>query len=273
MLRGIIRFAVHHAPVIIALALVLLGYGSYRLSHAGLDIFPEFSAPRVVIQTEATGFTAEQTETLITQRIERHLAGLIGLESLRSESIQGLSIITAVFKEGTDIYRNRQLVGERLGGLAGEWPRGAGSPVMVPLSSASATILTIGLESDQQSSMALRDLVDWTLVPRLLAVPGVADVNVFGGDVRQLQIQPDFDRLRRHGLSLDDLIKAAEEATGMPGSGFIENANQRLVVNVQGLPATADSLENVVLLRKEGHQVTLGEVATITMAGRPPIGA
>lgn len=273
MLRGIIRFAVHHATVIISLALVLLGYGSYCLSHAGLDIFPEFSAPRVVIQTESTGFTAEQTETLITQRIERHLAGLIGLESLRSESIQGLSIITAVFKEGTDIYRNRQLVGERLGGLTGEWPRGAGSPVMVPLSSASATILTIGLESDQQSSMALRDLVDWTLVPRLLAVPGVADVNVFGGDVRQLQIQPDFDRLRRHGLSLDDLVKAAEEATGMPGSGFIENANQRLVVNVQGLPATADSLENVVLLRKEGHQVTLGEVATITMAGRPPIGA
>ena len=176
MLAGVIRFSVRHAGVVLALALMLLGYGGYRLTHAGLDIFPEFSAPRVVIQTEARGLTAEQTETLVTQRIERHLAGLIGMDSLRSESIQGLSVVTAVFADGTDIHRNRQWVGERLAALAGELPPGTGPPLMVPLSSASATVLTLGLSSDQRSLMELRDLVDWTLVPRLLAVPGVADV-------------------------------------------------------------------------------------------------
>ncbi|MDV3240618.1 MAG: efflux RND transporter permease subunit, partial [Methylocaldum sp.] len=164
MLSAIIRFAVHRRGVVVALSLLLLIYGALRLGQANLDIFPEFSAPRVVIQTEAPGLTAEQTETLVTSRIERHLAGLVGLDSIRSESIQGLSVVTAVFEEGTDIYRNRQLVGERLNMLAGKLPVGAGPPVMVPLSSASATVLTIGLSSPSHSLMELRALLDWTIV-------------------------------------------------------------------------------------------------------------
>lgn len=273
MFAGIIRFSVRRAWVVLTIAFLLLVYGSYRLSHAGLDIFPEFSAPRVVIQTETIGLTAEQTETLVSHRIERHLAGLIGLDTLRSESIQGLSVVTAIFKDGTDIYRNRQLVGERLNALASELPAGTGAPVIVPLSSSSATVLTIGLRSDQRSLMELRDLVDWTLTPRLLAVPGVADVNVFGGEIRQLQIQPDAERLRRHGLSIQEILTAAEQATGMPGAGFIENSNQRIALNVTGLPTTADALRQVVLIRKEGQQVHLGDVANITLGARPNIGA
>lgn len=273
MLAGIIRFSVRHAGVVLVLAMLLLVYGAYRLNHAGLDIFPEFSAPRVVIQTETMGLTAEQTETLVTQRIERHLAGLIGLDTLRSESIQGLSVVTAIFRDGTDSYRNRQMVGERLNALASELPAGTGAPVVVPLSSSSATVLTLGLRSDERSLMELRDLVDWTITPRLLAVPGVADVNVFGGEIRQLQIQPDAERLRRHGLSIQEVLTAAEQATGMPGAGFIENANQRIALNITGLPATADDLRRVVLIRKEGQQVKLGDVANIVTGARPPIGA
>jgi len=273
VLAGIIRFSVRHAGVVLSLAMLLLVYGTYRLSHAGLDIFPEFSAPRVIIQTETIGLTAEQTETLVTHRIERHLAGLIGLDTLRSESIQGLSVITAIFQDGTDIYRNRQLVGERLNALANELPAGIGAPVIVPLSSSSATVLTIGLRSDQRSLMELRDLVDWTLTPRLLAVPGVADVNVFGGEIRQLQIQPDAERLRRHGLSIQEILTAAEQATGMPGAGFIENSNQRIALNVTGMPTTAETLRQVVLIRKQGQQVRLGDVANVTIGSRPSIGA
>ncbi|NBO80498.1 MAG: efflux RND transporter permease subunit [Actinobacteria bacterium] len=194
MLRAVIRFSVHHATVIVALAVMLMGYASFQMMHAGLDIFPEFSAPRVIIQTEAFGLTSEQTETLVTQKIEKSLSGLIGLESLRSESIQGLSIVTAVFRDGTDIYRNRQMVSERLTTINSELPQGSSAPVMVPLSSSSATIMTLGLRSSERSLMELRDLVDWSLTPRLLAVPGVADVNVFGGEVRQLQIQPKIER-------------------------------------------------------------------------------
>ncbi|HYE33947.1 efflux RND transporter permease subunit [Methylocaldum sp.] len=273
MLSAIVRFSVQQRGVVIALALLLLFYGALRLGQASLDIFPEFSAPRVVIQTEAPGLTAEQTETLVTSRIEKHLAGLIGLDSIRSESIQGLSVVTAVFEEDTDIYRNRQLVGERLAVLAGELPVGAGPPVTVPLSSSSATVLTIGLSSPSRSLMELRDLVDWTIVPRLLAVPGVADVNVFGGEIRQLQIQIAPDRLRRHGLATEDVVRAARQATGMPGAGFVENDNQRINLNIVGLPAAEETLKQVVLLRQNGANITLADVATVTTAPRPPIGA
>jgi CzcA family heavy metal efflux pump len=273
MLSAIVRFSVHQRELVLALALVLLVYGGYRLNSAGLDIFPEFSAPRVVIQTEAPGLTSEQTETLVTQRIEKRLSGLIGLDSIRSESIQGLSVVTAVFRENTDIYRNRQLVGERLDALAGELPPGAGPSVAVPLSSSSATVLTLGLRSDRRSLMELRDLVDWTLVPRLLAVPGVADVNVFGGDIRQLQIQPDPEKLRRYGLALEDVVAAARQATGMPGAGFVENSNQRIALNIAGLPTDPDALRQVVLARKDGGNVTLADVAAVAPGARPPIGA
>jgi Cu/Ag efflux pump CusA len=258
MLAGIIRFSVRHAGVVLVLALMLLVYGGYRVSHAGLDIFPEFSAPRVVIQTEAAGLSTEQTETLVTQRIEKHLAGLIGLDTLHSESIQGLSVVTAFFREGTDIYRNWQLAGERLNTLVNQLPPGTGPPVIVPLSSSSATVPTIGLRADTRSLMELRDLVDWTVVPQLLAVPGVADVNVFGGEIRQLQIQPNPERLRRHGLSLQEVLTAAQQATGMPGAGLIENAKQRFAINLTGLPTTADALRQVVLVRKEGQQLIGG---------------
>ena len=273
MFAGIIRFSIRRAGVVLALALLVAFHGSQRLRQAGLDIFPEFAAPRVIVQTEAPGLSAEQTETLVTQRIEKHLAGLIGLDSVRSESIQGLSVVTAVFEDGTDIHRNRQLVGERLGVLAGELPPGASKPVIVPLSSSSATVLTLGLRDEKRDLMTLRDLVDWTLAPRLLAVPGVADVNVFGGEIRQLQIQPDPERLRQHGLSIQELLAAARQATGMPGAGFIENVNQRMAIQIEGLPATAETLRRVVLTRREGQQVTLGDVANVAVAGRPPIGA
>ncbi|BBA32650.1 RND efflux transporter HME family, translocase subunit [Methylocaldum marinum] len=273
MLSAIVRFAVHRRGVVIALALLLLVYGVLRLGQASLDIFPEFSAPRIVIQTEAPGLTAEQTETLVTSHVEKQLAGLIGLDSIRSESIQGLSVATVVFEEGTDIYRNRQLVGERLSLLAGKLPPGAGPPVMVPLSSSSATVLTIGLSSPSHSLMELRDLVDWTIVPRILAVPGVADVNVFGGEIRQLQIQIDPDKLRRYGLAAGDVVLAARQATGMPGAGFVENHNQRIVLNIAGLPAAEDALKQVVLMRRNGANITLADVATVATAPRPPIGA
>lgn len=273
MLAALVRFSLQRRGLVIALAVVLLIYGSLGMGRAGLDIFPEFSAPRVIIQTEAPGLTAEQTETRITLPIEKHLSGLVGLETLRSESIQGLSVVTAVFAAGTAIQTNRLIVSERLAALAGELPEGTGPPVMVPLSSSSATVLTLGLRSDSHDLMALRDLVDWTLVPRLLAVPGVADVNVFGGAIRQLQIQPEPLRLLRHGLSFDDVVVAARRASGMPGSGFVEDTNQRLGVNLSGLPREAETLRAVVLQRENGLNLTLGDVATVIEAPKPPIGA
>jgi Cu/Ag efflux pump CusA len=138
MLSTLVRFSIRYYGIIIALALLLLFYGSYRFSTAGLDIFPEFSPKQVVIQTESPGLSSEQVEILVTQQIETSISGLIGLKSIRSESIQGLSIITTTFEESTDIYRNRQLISERLSSLANKLPSGIETPVPVPLSSSSA---------------------------------------------------------------------------------------------------------------------------------------
>lgn len=273
MLATLIRFSIRYAGLVVALAILLLLYGGYRFASAGLDIFPEFSPKRVIIQTEAPGLAAEQVEVLVTQPIENAVRPLIGLESLRSESIQGLSIVTATFVEDSDIYRNRQLVSERLANLGQQMPAGVATPVAVPLSSSSSTVLTIGVSSDSQSQMALRNLVDWTLVPRLLAIPGVADVNVFGGDVQQLQIQLDPAALQRFNLSLDDVVQAAAGAAELGGAGFIENVNQRFTLQVSGQPQTPEQFKALVVKRQNGSSITLGDVARVDYAAAPPISA
>ncbi len=272
MLASLIRFSIRHYGIVIALAVLILLVGSYRFATAGLDIFPEFSPKQVIIQTEAPGLSSEQVELLVTQPVEIALSGTLGLQSIRSESIQGLSIVTAVFPENSDIYRNRQLINERLVQLPGRLPKGV-SPVAVPLSSSSATVLTLGLSSEIAGLMTLRSLVDWTIVPRLLTVPGIADINVFGGEIKQLQIQADPLKLQRFNLSLDEIIAAAAQAGTIHGSGFIENLNQRFTLQVTGRPNSPDLVSKIIVKRENGHHLTLGEVANITYAPKPPIGA
>ena len=184
MLAHLVRFSIRFYGIVIAIALLILVYGSYRCANAGLDIFPDFAPKQIIIQAESPGYSAEQVEVLVTQRIELALSGLMSLQSTRSESIQGLSIVTAIFAEGSDIYRNRQLVTERLSSIATQLPAGVHTPISVPLTSSSATVLTIGLSSEHKDLMQLRDLVDKMIVPRILSVHGVADVNIFGGDIR-----------------------------------------------------------------------------------------
>ncbi|MDT4290188.1 efflux RND transporter permease subunit [Methylomonas sp. MO1] len=273
MLALLVRFSIRYSGIVVALALLLFAYGIYRLANAGLDIFPEFSPKQVIIQTEAPGLAAEQVEVLVTQQIENSISGLIALQNLRSQSIQGLSIVTATFNEHSDVYRNRQLVSERLNSLSQRLPAGVGMPVAVPLSSSSATVLTIGMHSDSKTLMELRSLVDWSLVPRLLAVPGVADVNVFGGDIQQLQVQLQPAALQRFDLSIDDIVNAAAGAAEMNGAGFIENANQRFTLQISGQPANPEQFKQLVVKRQDGMNVTLGDVAQIGYGAEPPIGA
>ncbi|MCX7097941.1 MAG: efflux RND transporter permease subunit [Methylococcales bacterium] len=272
MLASLVRFSIRFYGIVIALAVLILLYGGYRFSTAGLDIFPEFAPKRVVIQTEAVGLSSEQVEVLVTRQIETAISGLVGLESVRSESIQGLSIITATFVENSDVYRNRQLIGERLARLAAALPAGI-TPLTIPLSSSSATVLTVGLRSDSKDLLALRSLVEWTIVPRLLAVPGVADVNVFGGDRAQLQIQVDPAQLQRFNVALEEVIQAASQASTIAGGGFIENSNQRFTLQVTGQPSTPEQFAKIIVRRGSGHNLTLGEVAQIQYAAEPPIGA
>jgi CzcA family heavy metal efflux pump len=271
MLALFVRASVRHAGVVIALGALLVIYGAYRLLHTSLDIFPEFSPKLVIIQTEAPGLSAEQAEVLVTQPIENALGGLVALVSIRSQTIPGLSVVTLTFEESTDLYRDRQLVAERLGALSALLPDGLGPPVMVPLTSSSSTVMTIGFTSETRSAMELRGLVDFTIKPRLLSVPGVADVNVFGGDVAQLQIQIDPDRLKLHGLSIQDVVDSARQATGIRGAGFLENRNQYIVLRTSGQPESAEALAKIVVARPGGAKLLLGDVAEIKMGAAPPI--
>src|SRR5215831_10101092 len=221
MLRAVVDASLRFRGIVIALASVLLVYGVQSTRRAKLDVFPEFVPPRVSIQTEAPGLTAEQVEMLVTTPLEAAINGLGHLDALRSESIQGLSVVTVVFEEGSDVYHDRQLLAERLAGVTSRLPIGVRPPTMSALTSSTMDLLKIGLVSDRLSPMALRGFADLTLRPRLLAVPGVAQVNVFGGEVRQLQIQVLPDRLLAHGLALADVLAAAQASTGIVGAGFI----------------------------------------------------
>jgi len=272
MLSHVVAFSVRFRGVVVALAILLMGYGIYKLSNSSLDIFPEFAPKQVIIQTEAQGLTAEQVEVLITQPLENALGGLVGTESIRSQSIPSLSVVILTFYDSTDIYLDRQLVSERLLGLSDALPENMGPPLMVPLESSSGTIMTIGLSSDNHDLMELRGLVDWTLSPRLLSVEGVADINVFGGEEKQLQIQIDSDKLVRYGISINEITEAAKSATGIMASGFIENSNQRMMLKLTGQPMSAGELAKVVLRYTENGTVLLGDVATVIAAPAPAIG-
>lgn len=269
---AIIRFAVRFRGIVVALAFLLLGYGALSLMNAKYDVFPEFAPPQVGIQAEAPGLTAEQVEVLVTQPIENAVNGVPGVEQLRSVSIQGLSVITIIFKAGSDIYRDRQVVSERLAEAAQRLPQNIPPPTITPLTSSSSTVLVIGLTSKTRSLMDVRTVADWTLRQRLLAVPGVAKVAVFGRDVRSLQVQIRPDDLLRFNLSINDVLEAARRATAITGAGFIETPNQRIVFQSEGQSIDPEELGRTVVTSVNGASVLLKDVANVLNAPEPPIG-
>ncbi len=272
MLSSLVHFSLKVRAVVIVLASVLLGYGLHVTNNAKLDVFPNFVQPQVVIQTECPGMAPEQVELLVTLPIETMVNGLGDMESLRSESIEGLSIITAVFKEGTDVFRSRQLLAEKVAETAGKLPAGAQTPRMTPLTSSTMDLLKIGLVSDKLNPMQLRTFADWTLKPRLLSVPGVAKCSSFGGEVRQLQIQVLPERLLAYNLALSDVIAAARVSTGVTGAGFIETANQRVTLQTEGQATTPEVLGEVVLAHTNGFSVRLKDVARVAEGAEPKFG-
>lgn len=273
MLNLLVSFSLRFRGIVISLACLLLAYGIFITYRAKLDVFPNFVQPQVVIQTEAPGLAPEQVEALVTRPVETAVNGLGQMESLRSESIQGLSIVTAVFEEGTDVFLARQMLAEKIVEMAGLLPLGVKPPRMTPLTSATMDLLKIGLVSEKMSPMDLRTFADWTLKPRLLAVAGVAKCSVFGGEVRQLQIQAHPDKLRVHDLALTDLLSAARLSSGVLGAGFIETKNQRVIIQTEGQALSADALANtVVIASTNGQSIRLRDVASVVEGAEPKFG-
>ena len=272
MLNRIIVASLRHRGVVVALAIVALLAGVNASLRAKLDVFPDFVPPQVVIQTEAPGFAPEQVEQLVTVPLESALGGLALLESLRSESIQGLSVVTAVFHEDADTLAIRQMLAERLGTLAGQLPLGVQAPKMEPLTSSTMDVLKIGLVSDVASPRELRNLARWTVWPKLLAVPGVARINVFGGEVPQIQIQVRPEDLVLHGVSLSDVAGAARRATSILGAGFLDTPNQRIILSSEGQSLDAADLGATVVATRGPGPVRLRDVATVVETAAPRFG-
>jgi CzcA family heavy metal efflux pump len=272
MLKRLVDLSLHSRGVVITLAIAFICYGLYVTKHAKQDVFTEFVQPQATVQTEAPGLAPEQVETLVTRPVENALNGAGNLDSIRSESISGLSVVTAVFKEGTDIHIARQMLAERLAQVVSELPAGVSAPTMEPLTSSTMDLLKFGLTSDKLSPMELRTFADWSLRPRILSVPGVAATKVFGGEVRQLQIQIKPDRLLAFGISIEEISAAAAAATGVRGAGFIETPAQRLDIQTEGQSLTPEQMGEVVVAQRNGRSIRLKDVANVVIAGEPKFG-
>jgi len=266
MMRALLSVCTRHYGAVAALSLLALLLGTYGALHAPLDVFPEFVPSTVDVQTEAPGFAPQQVEQLVTKPIENALNGATGLATLRSESIPGLSVLTLTFADGTDLHIARQGIAERLGELGSSLPSGAGTPKLSPLVSSTMDLLKIGLLSDKIDAYALRDAADWIIKPRLLAVPGVAHVLVFGGQVRQIQVRPDPRKLVSYNLTLTDVVDAARAALPLRGAGFVDLQNQRVLLESPTPQPNVAVIRQAVITMRSGVPIRLADVADVDIA-------
>lgn len=265
-MNAIIAWSVRNRGLVAALSLVWMFVGTWIAWHAPLDVFPEFVPPAVTIQTEAPGLSPEQVEQLVTRPVEAAVNGSPGLDTLRSESKYGLSAVTITFDEKVDPYTSRQGISERLAALSGAFPQGVELPKLSPLTSSTMDVLKVGLVSDTVDAFELRDVGEWILKPRLLAVPGIARVNVFGGAIRQIQIQPKIDRMRALGLTMADVAAAGRQALALRGAGFVDTGPQRITIETPISEASPQSLAEALITVQNNQPIRLGEIATVTMA-------
>ena len=265
-MRKLVSLCVSHCGIVTALSVLALLLGWWGAMHSPLDVFPEFVPSQVDIQTEAPGFAPEQVEELVTKRIESAVNGATGLSTLRSESIPGLSVVTITFADGVDVHVARQGISERLSEIGGTLPTGVDSPKLSPLVSSTMDLLKIGLQSDSVDAFALRDAADWVIKPRLLAVPGVAHVIVFGGDVRQIQILPDPDKLTSYQVTLSDVADAARAALALRGAGFIDLEAQRILLKSPTPKPDMQAIGEAVVGVRSGVPVLVRDVAVVQEA-------
>ncbi len=265
MLNALIRFSLRQRLLVTAAAVFLFGYGLWQMLRLPIDVFPDLNRPRVVILTEAPGLAPEEVETLVTFPLEAALNGAAGVQTVRSSSGVGLSVIQVEFDWGTDPYRDRQIVNERLSQATDQLPPGI-KPQMAPISSIMGQIQIIGMYSrgGKTSPMELRTLADWVIRQRLRAVQGVSQVIVMGGERKQFQVLLNPHELRRYGISLRDIEEALSESNQDTAGGYLDaDGSYEYVVRSLGRVRSADDIARVIVARREGRAVRLSQVARI----------
>ncbi len=272
MLSWLISSSVRGRVVVLALCGLLIVYGVRTVANAPLDVFPEFAPPKVEIQTEAPGLSTEEVESLISVPLENALNGTPGLKTLRSKSVLGLSSVVLLFGEEIDIHKARQYVQERVAAEAVRLPIVARPPVILqPLSSLSR-VMKIGVSSKTMSQRDMSVLALWTIRPKLMSIPGVANVAIWGQRDKQYQVLVDPDRLRATGVTLDQVMRAAGDATVLESGGFVDKPNQRLAVRHRAMVVEPDDLARTIVAFQGNAPTRLGDVATVQFGSPPAIG-
>ena len=271
MLNRIIAFSLRNRPVILLLSVLLMVAGVYTAHRMEVDVFPDLNAPTVPVMTEAGGMAAEEVERLVTFPVETAVNGAAGVRRVRSTSTTGFSVVWVEFDWGTDIYRARQIVSEKISALGGALPGGVGQPTLGPQSSILGEVLFIGLTADTTSPGDLRALADWTMRPRLLSAGGVAQVSVIGGDVQEYQIRLRPARMRHYGVTLGEVRAAVAQMTRNAAGGVLDEGGSEYIV--RGLLATDDTRhmgQAVVKSGADGMPVTLADVADVALGAKSP---
>ena len=265
MLNAIIRFSLHHRLLVIATALLVVGYGGWQLVHLPIDVFPDLNRPRVTVMTEVPGMAPEEVEALVTFPLEAALNGATGVQAVRSSSGVGISVVNVEFNWGTDIYVDRQIVAEKLSLVADRMPEGV-KPQLAPISSIMGQIMIVGMwsEADKTSPLEMRTLADWVVRQRLLTIPGVSQVFAMGGGRKQFQVFVNPDSMLSYGVTLREVETALQKSNSNVTGGYLEGQGpNEFLVRSLGRVQSVEDLRKLVVKIRSGRSVLLAQVAEV----------
>ena len=270
MLNKIIYYSLHNRLVILVCALLLMIWGTYTAFNTDVDVFPDLNAPTVVIMTEANGMAPEEVERLVTFPVETAVNGAMDVRRVRSSSTTGFSVVWVEFDWGTDIYRARQIVSEKLAVLGESLPENVGKPTLGPQSSILGEMMTLGLTADSTSLLDLRTIADWTIRPRLLSTGGVAQVAVIGGDIKEYQILLDPARMKHYGVGLNEVLDVCRNMNRNANGGVLYEFDNEYIIRGVLSTSKAEEIAQGVVKTVNEYPVTLGDIATVKIGGKSP---
>ena len=270
MINKIIQYALHNRLMIIVASVLLLIAGIYTASKMEVDVFPDLTAPTVVVLTEAHGMAPEEAEKLVTFQIETAVNGATNVRRVRSSSAAGISIVWIEVEWGTDIFKARQIVSEKLTAIAEKLPLGVGNPTLAPQSSIMGEIMLISLSSDSTTPMDLRTIADWNIRPRLLATGGVSQVIVIGGEYKQYQILASPQKMKYYNISLNELLKASEESNLNASGGFMNEFGNEYIIRGLGRTNKVEEIGNTVIKVVNNVPIKIEDVAEVNIGGAIP---
>ncbi|MDD6950434.1 MAG: efflux RND transporter permease subunit [Parabacteroides sp.] len=271
MLNKIIHYSLHNRLVVLVCAVLLLIGGTYTAYHTDVDVFPDLTAPTVVVMTEANGMAPEEVERLVTFPVETAVNGATHVRRVRSSSTTGFSVVWVEFDWGTDIYLARQIVSEKLAIVTDDLPQNVGRPTMGPQSSILGEMMIIGLTSDTTSLLDVRTMADWTIRPRLLSTGGVAQVAVIGGDIKEYQILLDPARMKHYSVGLDQVLLVCRQMNQNANGGVLyEYSNEYIIRGVLTTTKAEELAKGVVAMTPDNTPILLEDIATVKIGGKQP---